>query len=705
MTNRLAMETSPYLLQHASNPVHWYAWGQDALERARLEDKPIFLSIGYSACHWCHVMERESFRNESIAAILNEYFICIKVDREERPDLDHLYMEAVTALRGGQGGWPLSAFLTPSLDVFFGGTYWPPKPQQGMPGFGHVLLKVLEAFQERRSDVDKTADQLARHLIERQSGFRDDQTPLSMAILEQAACRLVELGDLERGGFGEAPKFPQAMELRLAWRIAHRKEHSSSPLGLQLSQWVRKSLDMMSRRGLYDHLGGGFARYSVDAEWRVPHFEKMLYDNALLLHIYLDVWLNLRREHDEVVIRETCDFLLDEMRNSEGGFLCAIDADSEGQEGRYYIWTADEIQRALSETFSEDAIQRFKRCYGVTDKGNFEQANVLCLTQDLEEFAAESGLTQAELLSELSRAKLLLLDARRKRVPPSKDAKVLTNWNGLAIEAVARAGRVFNECRYVEAASQAAEFLMKHCQRGPGELLHGHCGGRATGTVFLDDYSHLLVAFLSLYEATLDCLWLERAEVLAEGMIGRFHDAEKGGFFYNENLHGERLNRIKEFHDASLPSGNATAAQGLQRLGGMIGKPKYQELAQETVRAGRALWGRHPEAASKMLVVLVACCESPTHWVLVPGDDATVNRAALRLLQARIPTEHYFAFGTEAEHRTGPLAHLFEGRTCQRGQPTLYVCKNFTCAAPAIGLDAIQNAVEATRQPTSVAEL
>ncbi|MEC8162734.1 MAG: thioredoxin domain-containing protein [Planctomycetota bacterium] len=705
MTNRLAMETSPYLLQHASNPVHWYAWGQDALERARLEDKPIFLSIGYSACHWCHVMERESFCNESIAAILNEHFICIKVDREERPDLDHLYMEAVTALRGGQGGWPLSAFLTPSLDVFFGGTYWPPQPQQGMPGFGHVLLKVLEAFRERRSDVDKTADQLAQHLIQRQSGFRDDQTPLSMAILEQAACRLVELSDLERGGFGEAPKFPQAMELRLAWRIAHRKEHSSSPLGLQLSQWVRVSLDMMSRRGLYDHLGGGFARYSVDAEWRVPHFEKMLYDNALLLHIYLDVWLNLRREHDEVVIRETCDFLLDEMRNSEGGFLCAIDADSEGQEGRYYIWTADEIQRALSETFSEDAIQRFKRCYGVTDKGNFEQANVLCLTQDLEEFAAESGLTQAELLSELSQAKLLLLDARRKRVPPSKDAKVLTNWNGLAIEAVARAGRVFKEFRYVEAASQAAEFLMKHCQRCPGELLHGHCGGRATGTVFLDDYSHLLVAFLSLYEATLDCLWLERAEVLAEGMIRKFHDAEKGGFFYNENLHVERLNRIKEFHDASLPSGNATAAQGLQRLGGMIGKPEYQELAQETVRAGRALWGRHPEAASKMLVVLVACCESPTHWVLVPGDDATVNRAALRLLQARIPTEDYFAFGTEAEHRTGLLAHLFEGRTCQRGQPTLYICKNFTCAAPAVGLDAIQSAVEATRQSTSGAEL
>ncbi|MEC7355975.1 MAG: thioredoxin domain-containing protein [Planctomycetota bacterium] len=576
MTNRLALETSPYLLQHASNPVHWYAWGQDALERARLEDKPIFLSIGYSACHWCHVMERESFCNESIAAILNEHFICIKVDREERPDLDHLYMEAVTALRGGQGGWPLSAFLTPSLDVFFGGTYWPPQPQQGMPGFGHVLLKVLEAFQERRSDVDKTADQLSQHLIQRQSGFRDDQTPLSMAILEQAACRLVELSDLERGGFGEAPKFPQAMELRLAWRIAHRKEHSSSPLGLQLSQWVRKSLDMMSRRGLYDHLGGGFARYSVDAEWRVPHFEKMLYDNALLLHIYLDVWLNLRREHDEVVIRETCDFLLDEMRNSEGGFLCAIDADSEGQEGRYYIWTADEIQRALSETFSEDAIERFKRCYGVTDEGNFERANVLCLPQDLEEFAAESGLTQAELLSELSQAKLLLLDARRKRVPPSKDAKVLTNWNGLAIEAVARAGRVFNECRYVEAASQAAEFLMKQCQRGSGELLHGHCSGRATGTVFLDDYSHLLVAFLSLYEATLDCLWLERAEVLAEGMIRKFHDAEKGGFFYNENLHGERLNRIKEFHDASLPSGNATAAQGLQRLGGMIGKPRYQ---------------------------------------------------------------------------------------------------------------------------------
>ncbi|MEC8799501.1 MAG: thioredoxin domain-containing protein, partial [Planctomycetota bacterium] len=463
--------------------------------------------------------------------------------------------------------------------------------------------------------------------------------------------------------------------------------------------------DMMSRRGLYDHLGGGFARYSVDAEWRVPHFEKMLYDNALLLHIYLDVWLNLRREHDEVVIRETCDFLLDEMRNSEGGFLCAIDADSEGQEGRYYIWTADEIQRALSETFSEDAIERFKRCYGVTDEGNFERANVLCLPQDLEEFAAESGLTQAELLSELSRAKLLLLDARRKRVPPSKDAKVLTNWNGLAIEAVARAGRVFKEFRDVEAASQAAEFLMKHCQRGPGELLHGHCGGRATGTVFLDDYSHLLVAFLSLYEATLDCLWLERAEVLAEGMIRKFHDAEKGGFFYNENLHGERLNRIKEFHDASLPSGNATAAQGLQRLGGMIGKPKYQELAQETVRAGRALWERNPEAASKMLVVLAACCESPTHWVLVPGDDATVNRAALRLLQARIPTEDYFAFGTEAEHRTGLLAHLFEGRTCQRGQPTLYICKNFTCAAPAVGLDAIQSAVEATRQSTSGAEL
>jgi uncharacterized protein YyaL (SSP411 family) len=684
MSNRLAQEASPYLRQHADNPVHWYPWGQEALDHARAEDKPIFLSIGYSACHWCHVMEHESFRSEVLAAFLNEHFVCIKVDREERPDLDQIYMQAVTSLRRIQGGWPLSAFLTPDLDVFFGGTYWPPQARQGLPGFDHVLRKVLEAYTERRDEVQKTASQLTQYLNQRQEVFRDDEKELDAKVFVEAAESLLRSGDFEQGGFGQAPKFPQSISFRLALRLSRLPGWVGSEQASRLKTLVRRSLDGMGYGGLYDQLGGGFYRYSVDSKWNVPHFEKMLYDNSLLIHLYLDAWLQEGDPRDEQLVRETCEFLLLEMQSPEGGFYCALDADSEGEEGRYYLWTVDEIQANLS----PESARRLIRCCGVTPTGNFEQANVLQWSGDLAQIAADEGVTLEILKADIEGSRQTLLNVRRQRVAPATDDKVLVSWNGLAIDALARAGRVLQEVRFIQAASKAAHFIIRNCKSKNGKCIHSHRDGHSGDCVFLDDYSFFIIACLSLYEATFQLEWLMEAEALAKVMLADFHDDRHGGFFYTPRDHERLMTRAKEFQDSSLPSGNSMAAQALLHLGYLLDCPRYVALAQETIRVGRSLWGQHPDAASQMLNVLLQCCLGVRQLVLLPGEDPRENEAALQALQAGLQPGDVIAFADSHEQR-GVLKSLFEGRESRDGQPTLYSCHNFSCDEPRVGRSAI----------------
>jgi uncharacterized protein YyaL (SSP411 family) len=682
MSNRLAQESSPYLRQHADNPVHWYPWGQEALERAKTEDKPIFLSIGYSACHWCHVMEHESFSNDALAAFLNEHFVCIKVDREERPDLDQIYMQAVTSLSRSHGGWPLSAFLTPDLDVFFGGTYWPPQARQGLPGFDHVLKKVLEAYTERRDEVQKTATQLTHFLNQRQDVFRDDETELDDQILLGAAESLVESGDFERGGFGEAPKFPQSMSLRLALKLSSFPNAVGREYAAKLRLLTRQSLDGMGYGGLYDQIGGGFCRYSVDANWTVPHFEKMLYDNALLIHAYLDAWQQESCPRDEQLVKETCEFLLAELQSPEGGFYCTMDADSEGEEGRYYVWKIDEIETHLTPITA----RRLMRCCNVTQEGNFEGSNVLQWSNQLDKIATEEGVSCQALIEELGKARQTLLAVRSKRIPPSKDDKVLVSWNGLAIDALARAGRVFQEPRYTGAAVQAARFILRCCKNQDGRLIHSYRLGQRGDGAFLDDYSGFVVACLSLYEATFQREWLVEAERLANIMITDFHDDQRGGFFYTPQHHERLITRAKEFQDSSVPSGNSLAAQALLHLGSLLDRSDYVEIAQKTIRAGRSLWSQHPAAASQLLWVLLHCCFGVRQLVLLPGEDPEENKAAVQALQGNSRAGDVIAYASSSEEQQGMLKSLFQDRVPRDGKATLYCCRHFSCDEPWIGL-------------------
>lgn len=685
MSNRLAQETSPYLRQHANNPVHWYPWGQEALERAKVEDKPIFLSIGYSACHWCHVMEHESFRHETLAAFLNEHFVCIKVDREERPDLDQIYMQAVTSLRRSQGGWPLSAFLTPDLDVFFGGTYWPPHARQGLPGFDHVLEKVFEAYSERRDEVQKTAAQLTHFLNQKQDVFRDDETELDDKIFMEAVEALLASGDFDRGGFGDAPKFPQSMNLRLALKLSGLSEVVDGERAARLKSLTRQSLDAMGYGGLYDQLGGGFCRYSVDAAWKVPHFEKMLYDNALLIHAYLDTWQEEKSSRDEQLVRETCDFLLAELQSPEGGLYCTLDADSEGEEGRYYVWTIDEINAHLE----PNTARRLMRCCGVTPEGNFEGSNVLQWSNHLDEIATDEGVTSEALIEELEGARRTLLEVRAQRIPPGKDDKVLVSWNGLAIDALARTGRAFQETRYIDAATRAAKFILLHCKSENSRLIHSYRLGHRGDHAFLDDYSSFIVACLSLYEATFQLEWLAEAQSLANIMISDFHDDRHGGFFYTPKDHERLITRAKDFQDGSVPSGNALAAQALLHLGSLLDRPDYVELAQKTIRAGRSLWSQHPTAASHTLWVLLHSCFGVRQLVLLPGEDSEENKAAVQALQERSLAGDVIVYANSPEVQQGMLKSLLQDRTSREGKATLYSCRHFSCEEPQVGLQDI----------------
>jgi len=680
MSNRLADESSPYLLQHRNNPVDWYPWGEEALHRSREEDRPIFLSIGYSACHWCHVMEHESFENDVIAAALNERFVCIKVDREERPDLDQIYMNAVQAMTG-RGGWPMSVFLTPDLKPFFGGTYWPPTASRGMPGFDQVIAGVSDAWNNRREQALQQADELTGHL-QQLAQLSAPGAVLADDVLHHAAAQLERVFDFSQGGFGGAPKFPHPMDLKVLLRFWRRDARDG------VMQMVRLSLDKMACGGIYDHLGGGFARYSVDAQWLVPHFEKMLYDNALLADAYLEGFLATGDENYARVVRETLDYVLRDMTDTAGGFYSTEDADSEGVEGKFYVWTPSEIAVVLR----EQAAETFCYVYDVSESGNFEGKNILNLPKTIEQCAQIRGVDVRLLANELTEGREKLFAERKKRIHPGLDDKVLTSWNGLMIHALSRAGAALDEPRYIEAATQGADFVLAQLRRDDGRLLHTWRHGIAKLDAYLDDYAAMINALVSVYEATFDERWIDEAVGLADVTLTHFADPDGDGFFYTADDHEQLIARVKDVQDSSVPSGNGMVATALARLGVLTGRNDYVVAAESAVRACAAMLKEHPTAAGQALVAH-DFLSGPVDQVVILADmNSPDAAAALNSLRGKFLPNMIVAC-RDASGGEGALGELFAGKPPVAGGLTVYVCRDFVCEAPVSGREGVVEAL------------
>ena len=680
MPNRLAHESSPYLLQHANNPVDWYPWNNEAIQRSRDTQKPIFLSIGYSACHWCHVMEHESFESAAIAQLLNDNFVCIKVDREERPDLDQIYMHAVMMMNGGRGGWPMSVFLTPKLQPFFGGTYWPPHRKMGMPGFDEVIAAVLDAWNNHRDDAIHHAQQVTDRIEQVGSSAQTDESvPLTEALVLNVPGQLEEAFDATYGGFGAAPKFPHSMELQVLLRVDHRQSSTAA------RQMVTVSLDRMAAGGIYDHLGGGFARYSVDARWLVPHFEKMLYDNALLAVAYLDSHLATGNQAHARIVRETLDYLLRDMTDEAGGFYSTEDADSEGVEGKFYVWSKKEILDQLGAEVGE----RFCTVYDVSEAGNFEGQNILNLPRPIEQVAEANGWDLADLESELAAARARLFSVRKARVRPGLDDKVIVCWNGLAIDAFARAARVFDGSRYRVAAEKAASFLFEQMRESNGRLLHCWRNGQAKLMAYLDDYAALGNALVSLYEANFDSRWIDWAIELADLVLKHFADPEGGSFFYTADDHEQLITRNKDLQDGSVPSGNSLAAHLFVRLGKLTGRAHYLEAAEAILTAGANMMQDSPSAVGQLLLALDGF-QGPFHEIVVLGDRTQADVAdVLRDLDSRfVPRSVVVSMDPNQQETSQSLAPLLKGKTAN-DLPTVYLCQDFSCQKPRVGKDEI----------------
>ncbi len=690
MSNRLAHETSPYLLQHANNPVDWYPWGAEAIQRARAEDKPIFLSVGYSACHWCHVMEHESFESEPIAQLMNTLYVCVKVDREERPDLDQIYMNAVQ-LMTGRGGWPMSVFLTPDLKPFYGGTYWPPHARGGMPGFDQVLLAVGEAWRERRSQAIEQAESLTDHLAGLAIGPAEPKA-LSPQLVQRSASAMLRSFDHAHGGFGAAPKFPHPMNLRLLAQHWFRTRDNET------LHVLRTTLDKMAAGGIYDQLGGGFHRYSTDAQWLVPHFEKMLYDNALLVPCYLDAYLITGEADYARVARETCDYVLREMTDAAGGFYSTQDADSEGVEGKFFVWTPREIETVLG----PEAAEIFCHVYGVTPQGNFEHGqSILHLPRNLNDAATAFTTTADELRDRLAGWRTQLLAERGQRVPPGLDDKVLVAWNGMMIDALAQAAGVLDEPRYLAAAQRAATFLLHELRRADGALWHTWRHGQARLTAYLDDYTCLAVGLVSLYEADFDERWLLAAVELMDYVIAHFADAERGGYFYTAHDHEALIARQKEFYDNAMPSGNSMAALALVRLGKLLGRADYLEAAERTAQAAASIVEHAPQAGGQMLLAIDLLQGATPEIVLVGDPQHPETAAALAALRHTfLPRKVVACRPSTAITSPGALAPMFEGKVANSAQPVAYVCENFTCQTPVVGRDAVEALWRQLASPT-----
>ncbi len=682
-TNRLVHETSPYLRQHAHNPVDWYPWGPEALERARTLDRPIFLSIGYSACHWCHVMEHESFEDPEVAAILNEHFVSIKVDREERPDLDQIYMTAVQRMTH-QGGWPMSMFLTPDLKPFYGGTYFPPDDRYGRPSFKRVLLQIAEVWRDQHDAVLQTADQVTDHLqehLEPPAGGAE----LGPAMLSGALTYLSRAYDRTYGGFGSAPKFPHPMDLRLLLRIARRFDE---PQALEMA---RHTLDRMAMGGIYDHLGGGFHRYSTDERWLVPHFEKMLYDNALLTSAYAEAYQATGEPFYREVVEETLAYVAREMTSPEGFFYSTQDADSEGVEGKFFVWSAEEVEAILG----REQAEVFNDVYGVSPEGNWEGHTILNRAKSYAQDARLLRRDEADLRRQLGEARKKLFAVRGRRVWPGRDEKGLTSWNGLMIGALALAAQALGEPTHAAAAAKAADFLLTRLRTTGGRLLRTYStGSEPKLNAYLEDYAFLIDGLVSLYEATFAPRWIEAALDLAEVMIEQFWDPAGSGFFYTGKDHERLITRTKDPHDSSVPSGNSLAVLALLRLHKLTGRVDLFEKAQATLRLFHGLMAEAPYVAGQMLIALDFYL-GPVREFAVVGDPAAEDtRRVLRAIFGKFRPNKVVALksGREGDRAGEDVLELLAGKPAGP-RVTTYICQNFACQEPLIGAEAAEAAL------------
>jgi uncharacterized protein YyaL (SSP411 family) len=667
-SNRLINETSPYLLQHAHNPVDWYPWGEEALEKAKRENKPILLSIGYSACHWCHVMERESFENEEIARLMNQLFVNIKVDREERPDLDEIYMNAVQMMTG-RGGWPMTMFLTPDGKPFYGGTYFPPEDRYNVPGFPKILRGVANAYYNQPQDINNNVDQVLARL-ESMSRSQASAAPFDRDSIIRAAEQLAQAHDAEHGGFGHAPKFPNAGVYELFLRAYHRSKDR------RFLDVITHTLTKMAQGGIYDHLGGGFHRYSVDDKWLVPHFEKMLYDNAQLMRVYANVYQITADQTYEQVAVETANYLIREMMQPEGGFYSTQDADSEGAEGKFFIWTPEQISRVLG----EESADVFCRIYDVSDTGNFEGANILHPTLTLQQASKYFSKSEEAIVSLVSEAKQKLFAEREKRIKPFRDEKAIAAWNGLALSALAEVIKIRRDEQHERAVQQTVEFIFSRMYRD-GYLLHTYKEGVPKILGYLDDYAFLGVGLLDVFEAVYDRALLTKATELAEIMLREFWDDNDGAFFYTGKSHEQLITRAKPAFDGSIPSGNSLAAQLLLRLNYYNGNETYRAKAEIILRCYRDAMMAQPFGFAHMLSALDFYLERPKEIVLVGAPEDPATQALLaRLDSTYLPNSTLQVVASDSS--LAELSPLLQGKTQIGGRPTAYVCHEFTCSAP-----------------------
>jgi uncharacterized protein YyaL (SSP411 family) len=681
--NRLATETSPYLLQHAHNPVDWYPWGTDAFDHARREDKPILLSVGYSACHWCHVMERESFENDEIAALMNRLFVSIKVDREERPDVDQIYMQAVQSMTG-RGGWPMTVFMTPDGVPFYGGTYFPPVDRHGMPAFPRLLQSIADAYHGRRGEVLEAGRQLVETMGQSERLSRSASL-LSRDVVTRAYLGLAGEFDERDGGLGQAPKFPQPMTWEAILRVWKRTGDARA------LEMLRRTLTRMARGGIYDQLGGGFHRYSVDAQWLVPHFEKMLYDNAQLASLYLHGWLATNDSEYRLIVEETLDYVRREMTHPAGGFYSAQDADSEGAEGKFFVWSPDEIRAALG----DPALARVALAYwGVDDGPNFEDHSILFVPRDPATVAESLGLTQDAMMASLARARQVLHAAREKRVHPGLDDKVLASWNGLMLAAFAEAAAVLGRTDYLAAAVHNAEFLASQMVRD-GRLRRSWKDGQARITGYLEDHAMVGAGLLALYEATFDRKWLDESRRLAEEALRLFWSEEREAFFDTGHDQETLVVRPRNLFDNAVPSGTSVTIEWLLRLAVVLGEERYEAVALKALRPMADLMQRYPSGFGRYLSALDFHLGPVAEVALVwpPGEERGVA-PLLDTVFGRYQPNRVVVGAAEGAPGAGGLPLLAERGTVN-GRPTAYVCRHYVCQLPVTEPEALAGQLDA----------
>lgn len=678
-TNALIHETSPYLLQHAHNPVNWHPWGEEALQKAQEEDKPILLSIGYSACHWCHVMEQECFADDTIAALMNQYFVNVKVDREERPDLDYIYQTAAQ-LMGVAGGWPLTVFLTPDQQPFYGGTYFPPQSRFGRPGFPQVLETVARYYAQEKEKVTAVAQRVTAALKHLESAPHGTVS-LSPLLLERAVQALAQSWDRQNGGFGTAPKFPQAKALELLLR---RYQATGED---QFLDMVTQTLRKMAEGGIYDQLGGGFHRYSVDAQWQVPHFEKMLYDNAQLPPLYLAAYQLTGDQFFARIARETLDYVLREMTHPEGAFYSATDADSEGEEGKFFGWTPSQVFEVLGYRQGQILCDYF----GITAQGNFEHGSVLHVHTAIGDLAGYYRMSRQEIQDLLEQGKRQLFTAREQRIRPFRDEKILTSWNGLMISALAQGAQVLGERRYAEAARRAADFILER-MLPDGRLQRSFKDGQSKLPAYLEDYACLTASLLDLFETTFEEKYLRQAQELARQSRELFWDPKEGTFFFTPTDHEELLIRPQDAFDQSVPSGQSVAVFNLLRLYSFTGEKDFRAEAEAVLGRYQKRMAEQPWGMTSLLCALDCFLSTPKEIVLVaPRSDSRAELLWRRIQQVYLPNRVlYWLDPTQAGEGFPAGSPLLQGRSQIDGQPTVYVCENFTCAQPVTTWEALE---------------